>query len=109
MKRRARLQSAKSFLLKFAGDNVVRAYSRWFGVDYVCALVELQMLDVPIDPELAEKMRTAQRERERQGRLRNEKRRQARAARMTVVPPEFGSEWEALPDLEDEPMSDIPF
>ncbi|WP_079504831.1 hypothetical protein [Mesobacillus jeotgali] len=44
MKREARLQSAKSWLVSYEGENVVKSYSKWFAVDPVCAIKELELL-----------------------------------------------------------------
>lgn len=75
MKRPGRLQAAKSFLPTFSGNNIVRGYARWFGVDLACALAELQILGIELDPVYVERLRITIRERERIGRARNERRR----------------------------------
>ena len=49
MNRRARLASARHGLPAFGGQNVVRGYARWFGVDHLCAVKELGMLGVTLD------------------------------------------------------------
>ena len=49
MDRSARLQAARHWLPNHAGKNAVRAYSRWFGVDRVCAIAELRMLGHKVD------------------------------------------------------------
>jgi len=51
MKRPQRLQSAKSWLETYEGNNVVKAYRKRYGVDHNCAFTELEMLGVPIDPD----------------------------------------------------------
>jgi hypothetical protein len=51
MKRQARLASARSWLPTFRGKNVVRGYANWFGVDLLCALKELSLCGVAIDPD----------------------------------------------------------
>ena len=43
-----RLQRAKRWLASYRGKNLVRGYATWFGVDKVCAIVELRMLGVDI-------------------------------------------------------------
>lgn len=40
MNREQRLQSAPSFIRDFKGRNIARGYSRWFGVDRLCAIIE---------------------------------------------------------------------
>jgi hypothetical protein len=51
MNRPARLASARHWLGAFEGRNVVRGYARWFGVDRLCAVKELGLLGVAVDPE----------------------------------------------------------
>ena len=34
----------------YGGKNIVRGYARWFGVDLICAITELRMLGVTVDP-----------------------------------------------------------
>lgn len=46
-----RLQSAKSWLESYTGQNVVRGYRKHYGVDWQTALIELEMLGVAIDPD----------------------------------------------------------
>jgi hypothetical protein len=50
MKRPGRLQSARSWLPTYSGKNIVAGYRKHFGVDWICALKELEMLGVAIDP-----------------------------------------------------------
>ncbi len=50
MSRPARLQAARHWLVSFGGKNVTRGYARWFGVDLVAAVKELQLLGVELDP-----------------------------------------------------------
>ena len=105
MNRERRLIAAASFLRGFTGKNVVRGYARWFGVDLGCALLELQMLDVRVDPTYVDRVRATLREKERIGRQRNEQRRQARADTDWY----FEFESEPFIDAVVEPPSDIPF
>ena len=46
MNRKQRLQSAQTFIQNFGGRNIARGYSRWYGVDRRCAVLELKMLGV---------------------------------------------------------------
>lgn len=48
LSRARRLQRAKRWLASYRGKNLVRGYKKWFGVDDVCAVVELRMLGVDI-------------------------------------------------------------
>jgi hypothetical protein len=56
MKRPQRLESAKSWLETYEGNNVVKAYRKRYGVDHNCAFTELEMLGVPIDPDYKERV-----------------------------------------------------
>lgn len=51
MKRPQRLESAKSWLETYEGNKVVRDYRRRYGLSWEVAFVELEMLQVPIDPD----------------------------------------------------------
>jgi hypothetical protein len=105
MNRERRLVAAVSFLRGFTGKTVVRSYARWFGVDLGCALLELQVLGVRVDPTYVDRVRATLREKERIGRQRNEQQREARAA--TGWCAEF--EFEPLFDGLLEPRTGIPF
>lgn len=48
MDRAQRLQAAKLFVRGFGGKRMVVGYARWFGVDRICAVTELQMLGVAV-------------------------------------------------------------
>lgn len=51
MRRQARLMAAVKWRSGYGGKNIVRGYARWFGVDLICAITELRMLGVAVDPE----------------------------------------------------------
>jgi hypothetical protein len=55
MKRDRRLRSARGWLPTVAGKNLVRAYKKRFGVDELCALLELVALGQFISPERIER------------------------------------------------------
>ncbi len=57
MRRDQRLQSARAWLPTYAGKNIVRGYKNHFGVDEVCALVELRALGRQIDEKRIERAR----------------------------------------------------
>jgi hypothetical protein len=48
MTRETRIQSAKHWLQTYTGKNIIRGYSKWFGVDSLAAVIELRQLGVPI-------------------------------------------------------------
>ncbi len=49
--RKQRLQSAEKWIPTYTGKNLVRGYKKWYGVDFTCAIKELEMLGYKIDPE----------------------------------------------------------
>jgi len=48
MTRDTRIQSAKQWLQTYTGNNIIRGYCRWYGVDSLAAAIELRQLGVPI-------------------------------------------------------------
>ena len=50
MERTDRLQSAKHWLQKYNGENVIQAYRKRYGVDWLYAIKELRILGVELDP-----------------------------------------------------------
>jgi len=42
--RRDRLQNAKKWVDQYNGKYLAKGYSNWFGVDLLCAIMELEML-----------------------------------------------------------------
>jgi hypothetical protein len=58
MNRQARLESARRWLMKFSGKNVVRSYAKWFGVDLLCAAKELSLCGVAVDPAYVAQLET---------------------------------------------------
>jgi hypothetical protein len=44
-------------MARFSGKRPVRAYARWFGVDLECAVAELQLLGVALDPAYLQALR----------------------------------------------------
>lgn len=58
--RTQRLQSAKSWLKKYTGSNFIRAYRLRFGVDSLCAAMELKMIGCNIPDEIIERHKKQQ-------------------------------------------------
>ena len=48
--RQGRLQAAKTWLRSYQGNNIARGYRKQFGVNSLCAIRELRLLGVAIDP-----------------------------------------------------------
>ncbi|MCB9678233.1 MAG: hypothetical protein H6737_24240 [Alphaproteobacteria bacterium] len=86
MTRKQRLAAAPKWRRTYGGHNVVRAYAKWFGVDRMCALTELRMLGVKIDPVYA-----AQVERDRNKPIRPRKPKKQPA---DELPEGYGVEWD---------------
>jgi hypothetical protein len=57
LNRASRLQAAKHWLHKYQGKNLLHGYSKHFGVDLLCAIVELQMLNVSLDEKYVNKVK----------------------------------------------------
>lgn len=66
MKRERRLQSARHWLGSYKGKCIIRGYAKWYGVDYLCAVKELEMLKVPIDSVRKSQLETSAKERAKQ-------------------------------------------
>lgn len=49
LSRQSRLQAVKQWLAQYPGANILRGYSKHFGVDFECALKELTLLGIPVD------------------------------------------------------------
>ena len=79
-KRAQRLQSAKAWLETYEGQKIVRDYRRRYGVDWQTAFTELEMLEVPIDPDYKKRVLQAE-----QARLAAKKQRKAERIN-TLVP-----------------------
>ena len=77
MRREARLQSAKNWLIRYEGKNIVRGYAKWYGVDLLCAIIELRMLGVHVDENYEANVRRSIKNRAKQ-------RKQRRLARKEV-------------------------
>ncbi|EOD00236.1 hypothetical protein [Caldisalinibacter kiritimatiensis] len=54
--RKQRLPVAKKWIPTYKGKNLVKGYSKWFGVDKVCAITELELLGHEIDSKYKEQI-----------------------------------------------------
>jgi hypothetical protein len=59
MNRRARLKDARTWLPAQPGVGDLEAYERWYGVNRLCAVVELRRLGAPISEEYEAEVRAA--------------------------------------------------
>ncbi|KJS18768.1 MAG: hypothetical protein VR72_21385 [Clostridiaceae bacterium BRH_c20a] len=57
LKREGRLQAAKHWLPKYEGKSIVKGYSKHFGVNKICAVLELRMLEYEIPEDYLEKLK----------------------------------------------------
>lgn len=51
LKKTARLTIAKHWIKSYTGKSLVKGYSKWFGVDTLCALTELKLCGVSFTAE----------------------------------------------------------
>lgn len=51
LKQDSRFRSAKNWIKTYSGNNIVKAYSKKFSVDKLCAIKELRMIGVEISEE----------------------------------------------------------
>jgi hypothetical protein len=109
MQRPARLQAAAAWRAGYGGKNLVRGYARWFGVDLLCAIVELRLLGVAVDEAYEQQVR-------RTIAARAAVRARRRAEELTVATRSLELDWPLDWPVEwmpaDEPESgvdDIPF
>jgi len=114
MRRQARLDSAKAtrWVDKFQGKNLVRGYSKWFGVDFLCAVKELRLLGLPIDAKREDQLRQTMAGRAAARRARKQKEREptdghpewdgtfAFIARYTSGGLPYGVTWEEMERIE---------
>jgi hypothetical protein len=52
LSKKVRLETAKNWITKYDGKNLISGYANWFGVDKICAINELKILGVIISENL---------------------------------------------------------
>jgi hypothetical protein len=118
--RRQRLDSARNWLPTYKGDNIAQAYRKHFGIDWLTAFKELELLGIQVDPSYKEQvLKSAQAQAEAGKRKRTERRaalervldrdqdeRFAYIAGYTNWGFPYGLTWEELEALESESESD---
>jgi hypothetical protein len=55
-----RLRRAKKWIENYVGEHIVKAYKKRFGVDQLCAMTELKILCVDLDPDYVERATAAE-------------------------------------------------
>ncbi len=120
MKRPARLASAKAWIPKYPGKNIVRGYAKHYGVDLLCAATELQMIGAKVDPGYIRQLKAIVEAKAEAGRRKKEKEREAEEleeygqlhgsdeyyafiAGFTSGGAPFGVTWEEVEEIEDVP------
>ena len=57
MDRKRRLDSAKHWLPTYKGKNIIKGYKKHYGVDWICAIKELELLGVDLNPEYVQELK----------------------------------------------------
>ncbi|WP_331701234.1 hypothetical protein [Paenibacillus sp. IITD108] len=60
MNRQGRVQSARTWINSYTGKNIVRGYSKRYGVDLLCAVKELEILGVKTEKKYIEQLKNQQ-------------------------------------------------
>jgi predicted nucleotidyltransferase len=60
LRRRQRLEVAKNWVPTYRGKNLVKGYRKYFGVDWQCAVKELQMLGYHISEDYIKQLQMAE-------------------------------------------------
>ena len=71
--KQGRLDSAKDWITKYDGQNLISGYAKWFGVDKICAINELKTLGVIIPENLENQIVESLKRRIEQRKLAKEK------------------------------------
>ena len=56
MTKQARLNSGVDWVKRYDGKNIIAGYAKWFGVDKICAINELQSIGVVFPAGLADQI-----------------------------------------------------
>jgi len=57
LNRNQRISKAKEWISTYNGKNIVKGYSKWFGVDLLSAITELRLIGVTISKEYENKVK----------------------------------------------------
>lgn len=90
MNRKTRLIHAQEWMKKYEGKNIIKGYAKWYGVDLICAMTELEMLGHPISGITKEKTKKSMADRIHQKKLQKEKRKQ----KQTFLEEEFEFDYD---------------
>jgi len=81
-----RLETAKEWIAKFEGDDILKAYRKWFVIDRMTALRELTNLGFTFTPERIEKEKRAVQHTKQMEAAKKAKRRAIREAKKNPEP-----------------------
>lgn len=76
MKRDSRLQAAKYWIPKYEGKNIIKGYSKHFGVNMLCAIKELEILDYKLDSEYIKRLKESIKAHEKSNQLKSQYKKQ---------------------------------
>jgi len=120
-KRKDRLQVAKRWISTYEGKNIVKGYAKWFGVDKICAVTELEMLGYSFSESYKSQLKESQQQKAEERRKRKGKREKhpfdhdehfAMIVDYTPGGAPIGltwEEWEEIDENEKEEVSDDDF
>jgi hypothetical protein len=118
MKRGGRLSYARAtgWVEEYKGRNIIAGYSKWFAVDLLCALIELRLLGIKIDPGREEQIKASIKARAAQRARRKKLREQAQIGEVHADPDDFLfildcagdylTDWVRTDELQEPPRCD---
>lgn len=74
LKRAGRLDNAKVWIKNYEGKNIVKSYAKWYGVDIICAMTEIEMLGMTFSEKRKSQIKQELADSKRQKSLRKKKR-----------------------------------
>jgi len=80
MKQPQRLQAAKHWISKYEGKNLVKGYSKHFGVNHLCAVRELEMLGYTFGEQYKQQLKYNELQKQREAEKRKEQRKREKTA-----------------------------
>ncbi len=108
MRRPARLIAAAKWRSSYGGNHIVKSYARWFGIDLICAVVELRMIGVDVAPEYEQQLRLTIAAR---AKARAKRAAEKLAAKTRPIEIEWPDDWpvEWIPTDDESSIDSIPF
>ena len=121
MKRPQRLQAAEHWIPKYNGKNLVKGYSKHFGVNRLCAVMELEMLGYTYSESYKQQLKDVEMQKQRDAEKRKARKQEqmedewddfsddtfAYIAGYTSGGAAFGVTWEELEEMENDEDTDF--